>query len=83
MNVARVQLKPDWAGDLYSDDHGPGLRTLMDVGNPTSSRFVTSTGQSGLPWSRHYRDQVPLWAQVRYLPLWPTGAPASSLTLKP
>jgi penicillin G amidase len=83
LNVARVLLKPDWAGDLYTDDHGPGLRTLMDAGNPQASRFVTSTGQSGLPWSRHYRDQLPLWSQVRYLPMWPEAPPSSSLTLRP
>ncbi len=83
VNVGRVNLKPDWVGDLYTDDHGPSLRTLMDAGNPATSRFIASTGQSGLPWSRHYRDQLPLWVGVKYLPMRPIDPPTNTLVLKP
>jgi penicillin amidase len=83
VNVARVMLRPDWEGVLYTDDHGPSLRTLMDVRDPTQSRMVTSTGQSGLPWRRTYRDQLPLWRDVRYLPMWPQGAAQHTLVLIP
>ena len=82
VNVGRVRLRPDWAGDLYTNDHGPGLRALYDLGDPARSRVMISTGQSGLPWSRHYNDLLAPWLRVDYLPLW--SAPATStLTLQP
>lgn len=83
VNVSRVNLRPDWAGALYTDDHGPSLRTLMDVGTPTQSRMVQSTGQSGLPWRATYRDLLPMWRDGRYLPMWPTSPPAHTLVLTP
>ncbi len=83
VNVARVMLVPDWSGALYTDDHGPSLRTLMDVAAPQQSRMVQSTGQSGLPWRRTYRDLLPLWRDGRYVPMWPNEPPSASLVLKP
>jgi penicillin amidase len=83
VNVSRVDLHPDWAGDVYTDDHGPSLRTLMDVANPARSRMVQSTGQSGLPWRATYRDLLPLWRDGRYLPLWSAEPPAHTLVLQP
>lgn len=82
VNVSRVRLTPDWAGELYTDDHGPSLRALYDLGDPTQSRVMISTGQSGLPWSRHYRDLAGPWARVQYLPLW-RGQAVAELTLLP
>lgn len=83
VNVSRVALRPDWAGALYTDDHGPSLRTLMDVAHPAQSRMVQSTGQSGLPWRATYRDLLPLWRDGRYLPMWPTETPTHTLVLQP
>jgi penicillin amidase len=82
VNVARVRLTPDWAGALYTDDHGPSLRALYDLGDPLRSRVMISTGQSGLPWSRQYRDLLQPWLEVKYLPLWGSAAVAE-LTLLP
>ena len=82
VNVARVRLTPDWAGALYTDDHGPSLRALYDLGDPSRSRVMISTGQSGLPWSRQYRDLLQPWLEVKYLPLWGSAAVAE-LTLLP
>ena len=42
-----------------------------------------SGGQSGLPFSPHYRDFVEPWAKVQSVPLWPSDAPAATLTLQP
>jgi penicillin amidase len=45
-----------------------------------------SSGQSGLPWSAHYRSFLPRWAGVDYVPLWPEGPNATAggtLVLKP
>lgn len=82
VNVSRVGLKPDaTTGELYLDEHGPSMRALYDVGDPAKSRFIFSSGQSGLPFSPHYRDFLERWRRVDDLPLW--GGPAvSTLVLR-
>lgn len=42
--------------------HGPSLRAIYDLSDLDSSRFMHAPGQSGHPWSDHYRDLAPLWA---------------------
>jgi penicillin amidase len=84
VNVGRVNLKADSVtGEHYLDEHGPSLRALYDLGDRSRSRFMHSSGQSGLPWSRHYRDLLPRWVQVQDLPVWPQVAPAEVLTVTP
>jgi penicillin amidase len=85
INVGRAGMRPDpITGELYLNEHAPSLRALYDLGDPARSRVMHSTGQSGLPWSRHYRGMVRRWARVEYLPLWPGPAtPAERLTLQP
>lgn len=82
VNVSRVGLKPDaTTGELYLDEHGPSMRALYDLGDPAKSRFIFSSGQSGLPFSPHYRDFLEPWRRVEDLPLW--GGPAvSTLVLR-
>jgi penicillin amidase len=41
----------------------------MDVGAWDNSRAVNTPGQSGDPFSAHYRDLFPLWASGAYVPL--------------
>ncbi len=77
VNVSRVRLRADWTGDFYTADHGPALRFLADLGDPTKGRVMISTGQSGLPWSRHYGDLLAPWMRVEYLPLWQAPAVAT------
>ena len=84
VNVSRVGLKPDATTDeLYLNEHAASLRALYDVGDPSQSRVVHSTGQSGLFFSPHYRDFVEPWRQVAYVPLWPQGPAAHVLVIKP
>ena len=85
LNVGRVGVKPDAVtGELYLNEHAPSLRALYDLGDPAQSRFMHSSGQSGLPWSRHYRAFVAPWSRVDYVPLWPRTQPALHvLTLQP
>ena len=84
VNVSRVGLKPDpTTGELYLDEHGPSLRALYDLGDSSQSRFMQSTGQSGLFFSPLYRSFVGSWADVRYLPLWGQGEPARRLLVLP
>jgi penicillin amidase len=42
--------------------HGPSLRAIYDMSDLDSSRFMHAPGQSGHPWSDHYRDLAPMWA---------------------
>jgi len=87
VNATRVSLKPHPAGgELYLNEHGPGLRALYDVAELSNSRVMHSTGQSGLPWATHYRSFVQRWAGVDYVPLWTAGADETAggtLVLKP
>ncbi|MBA2723715.1 MAG: penicillin acylase family protein, partial [Methylibium sp.] len=80
VNVSRVGLRPDAVtGELYLDEHGPGLRALYDLGDRAKSRFIHSSGQSGLAFSGHYRSFVERWAGGEYLPVWGDGKPGRVL----
>jgi penicillin amidase len=84
VNVSRVLYKPDaTTGELYLDEHGPSLRALYDLGKPAQSRFMHSSGQSGIPWSKWYQSFVQSWVQVDYVPVWNSEPPVGTLTLKP
>lgn len=82
VNVSRVGLKPDaTTGELYLDEHGPSMRALYDLADPANSRFVFSSGQSGLVFSPHYRNLLDAWRRVEDLPLW-AAPPVSRLVLR-
>jgi penicillin amidase len=83
VNVSRVSLRPDSStGELYLDEHGPSLRALYDLGDPSQSRFMHSSGQSGIPFSLQYRSFVERWAKVEYVPMW-GGQTQGTLVLTP
>jgi penicillin amidase len=83
LNVGRVGMKPDAVtGELYLNEHAASMRAVYDLGDPAQSRFMHSSGQSGLPWARHYRSFVRPWGRGEYLSLW-SGAQAATLTLQP
>jgi penicillin amidase len=74
-----------------SDYHltaGASFRMVLDVGNWDASRAVNTPGQSGDPFSGHYRDLAPLWATGQYVPLLYSraaveAATAEAITLTP
>jgi len=74
-----------------SDYHliaGASFRMVLDVGNWDASRAVNAPGQSGDPFSAHYRDLAPLWATGQYVPLLYSraaveAATAEAITLTP
>lgn len=74
------------ARDL-SHVHGAGLRIVMDLGarpdSPDAVAAITATGQSGHPFSRHWRDLNVAWAAGRLLPILPGAEPAARLRLDP
>ncbi|MCX7890585.1 MAG: penicillin acylase family protein [Rhodobacteraceae bacterium] len=55
--------------DPYLNVHGAGYRGVYDFGDPDSSVFIISTGQSGHPLSRHYDDLSELWRKGEYIPM--------------
>lgn len=80
----RVNLRPDpLTGDLFHVDHSASLRAVYDLADRQQSRVVHSGGQSGNPFSPRYRDFVEPWTRGELLPLWPQGAPAAVLVVKP
>ncbi len=84
VNVSRVGLSADkTTGERYLDEHGPSLRALYDIAQPDNSRVMHSTGQSGLPWARHYRSFVKPWAEVKDVPLWGRGEEGGVMVVQP
>jgi len=53
----------------YAHIVGPSLRMVIDVGDWARSRFILPSGQSGHPFSPHYRDQLESWRRGDFLRL--------------
>ncbi len=53
----------------FRNVHGAGYRGVYDFADPDSSVFVTATGQSGHPLSRHYDDLGDRWRRGDYIPM--------------
>ena len=51
----------------FQNVHAAGYRGVYDFTDPDSSIFITSTGQSGHPLSRHYDDLAKLWRRGEYI----------------
>ena len=82
---------PRAANYRRSDYHligGASFRMVLDVGQWDASRTINTPGQSGDPFSGHYRDLAPLWATGQYVPLLYSrnaveAATAEAITLTP
>jgi penicillin amidase len=70
------------AGDGYSPNNGaysltkpytvrthPSERQIADLADVDASVSIIPTGQSGQPFSRHWGDQTPLWANGQTKPM--------------
>jgi penicillin amidase len=55
---------------IMRDTSGPSLRQIVDMSDLNASRFIHTTGESGLPTSPHYDDMTPLWLKIQYVPMW-------------
>ncbi len=55
--------------DPFLNVHAATYRGVYDFADPESSIFITSTGQSGHPLSRHYDDLGELWRRGEYIPM--------------
>ena len=58
-----------YAPGTFRQTAGASVRIVLDVGAWDNSVAINTPGQSGDPWSPHYRDLFPLWAAGSYVPL--------------
>ncbi len=63
------------AGKPFDVMAGASLRYVTDMKRPEQSWFTNSLGQSGSPFSRHFRDQVDDFLNGFAHPLWPDSFP--------
>ncbi|WP_116131744.1 penicillin acylase family protein [Tropicimonas sp. IMCC34043] len=68
-NTLQRGLTAGTASDPFANVQAAGYRGVYDFADPDSSVFVTATGQSGHPLSRHYDDLGELWRQGEYIPM--------------
>jgi penicillin amidase len=61
----------DYSDDAepYANRHASSLRAIYDLADPQASLFIHPGGQSGNPFSPHYRSFAPLWARGDYVPM--------------
>ena len=59
--VNRGTTNPGDAKHPFRHVHGAGFRAIYDLSDLGRSRFMQATGQSGNPFSRHYRDLNRRW----------------------
>lgn len=67
MSVNNAQY--DWNSD-FSMILGPSVRRIVDLGNADFSLSVLPTGQSGNPLSSHFDDQIRMWLEGEYKPIY-------------
>lgn len=73
---------------LFSVTNLPSYRLLIDLTDVDGARVVTTTGQAGNPFDRHYADQIDPWRSGETLPFPFTreavaAATVATLTLTP
>ena len=72
----------------YDQHTVSSMRQIIDLSNLDNSLWITTTGESGEPFSAHYSDFIPLWAahqyqHMDYSPEAEAHAGADLLVLKP
>jgi penicillin amidase len=67
VNVGRHTIRKE--SDPFANTHAASLRAIYDLANLENSRFMHSTGQSGLVFSPLYGNFTQRWAGVRYIPM--------------
>ncbi len=73
---------------IFAVTNGPSMRAIYDMGNLDASRVITTTGQSGVPFSPHNTDFIARWLANQTVPLPFTAgavaqASAAALVLHP
>ena len=81
VDVASFGLRPPFVNTFAAS-----FRQVVDLAEPEGALMVITTGESGNPVSRHYRDQVQRWwnGELVHVPVRMSGgAGTSTLTLVP
>ena len=55
---------------IFAERTVPSLRQIVDLGDLGASRFIHTTGESGLPTQPHYDDFIDKWRNIQYVPMW-------------
>ncbi len=81
-------VEPAGMDELFTVTNLPSYRLVMDMSDLDGARIVITTGQSGMPFDRHYTDQIEPWRTGGTLPLPFTSAAidaatVATLTLEP
>ncbi len=61
---------PGKLADIFAERSTPSLRQIVDFADLNSSRFIHTTGESGLPTNPHYDDFIDKWRNIQYVPMW-------------
>ncbi len=61
---------PGKLADIFAERSTPSLRQIIDFADLNSSRFIHTTGESGLPTNPHYDDFIDKWRNIQYVPMW-------------
>jgi penicillin amidase len=82
------EFVPVGLGGLFTVTNLPSYRLLVDMTDLDGARIVITTGQSGIPFDPHYRDQIESWrvGETLSLPFTPAAvdtATVATLTLEP
>ena len=56
-------------GTKFRQSSGASFREILDLSDWDNSVAINVPGQSGQPFSPHYQDLLPLWAEGKYFPL--------------
>jgi penicillin amidase len=56
--------------DGYETNWLPSMRMIADMSNLNNSVTVHTTGESGHAYNKHYADMSPLWANIKYYPMY-------------
>jgi penicillin G amidase len=67
--------------ELFAVTNLPSYRLLIDMTDLDGARIITTTGQSGNPFDRHYNDMIDHWRLGETLPLAFTPAAIEAATV--
>jgi penicillin amidase len=56
--------------EIFAERTVPSLRQIIDLSDLNASRFIHTTGESGLPTQPHYDDFIDRWRNIQYVPMW-------------
>jgi len=56
-------------GGSFDTSTVPSYRQIIDLGTLANSRSQHTTGQSGLPFHKHYADMIASWRDVEHHPM--------------